>query len=66
MLQCLHKLHIQEECQSKTGCALRICFPRQKKVGDKKYQQLSVDTYFKSKNVLHFEKKKQRKELREA
>ena len=48
MLQCLHKLHIQEECQSKTGDALGIFFPHQEKYscqkdGNKKYQQFSVD-----------------------
>ena len=36
MLQRLHKLNIQEECQSKAGKASGICFPRQEKYGHKK------------------------------
>ena len=31
-----HKLHIQEECQSKTGDARNIRFPRQERYGNKK------------------------------
>ena len=36
MLQRLHKLHIQEECQSKSGDCSGICFPRQERYGSKK------------------------------
>ena len=48
MLQRLHKLYIQEECQSKTGSASGICFPRQekygrKKDGNKQYEKFSID-----------------------
>ena len=35
-LQRLHKLYIQEECQSKAGNASGICFPKQEECGHKK------------------------------
>ena len=48
MLQRLHKLHIQIECQSKSGDATGICFPRQNKYGNQKdgsktYLQFSLN-----------------------
>ena len=47
LLQRLHKLHIQEECHSKTGEASGIHFPRQerygkRKNGTKQYENFSV------------------------
>ncbi len=48
MLQRIHKLNIQEECQSKTGNASGISFPRQdkfghKKDGSKQYEKFSIN-----------------------
>ena len=49
MLQRLHKLHIQEECQSQSGDCSGICFPRlerygsSKKDGKKTYSHFSIN-----------------------